>query len=99
MRNPSSTLLITDPDPTRSKGQRATTEVDFFACCHCGAHKQVPPGCDPASLGGWCRMCSTPHRPAYHCERPGCFTCVPFEKRLELDERRDRFRRDISSYG
>ncbi len=79
MRKPASYLVSEDPDPTKSKGQKVITEQDFYWCCHCGAHRQCAPFVEPLNF---CRNCMQPH-----CDRSRCFTCTPFEKKLDLIEK------------
>lgn len=98
MRNPGSYLVSTDPDPTKSLGGKHITETDYFWCCHCGRHTAVKPMCDPADVGGTCTLCWTPRGRGLICPQCVGKPCVPFMKRLEMDERRDRFRRSITSW-
>lgn len=69
----------------------AVKEWDTFTCCHCNTVVRVKPKCDPADLGGQCRLCDKPVCP--RCVGKGC---TPFEKRLEIVEARDRA---LRSYG
>jgi hypothetical protein len=85
MRRPGGYAVITDPDaPVR--------EIDTFTCGHCNRVVHVPPRCDPATLGGQCKMCMTLICPAC-AGKPGC---DPFEKKLERMEARGRA---LRSYG
>ena len=61
-------------------GQRLI-ERDTLQCVHCGGHWLVEPG--SGIKRGWCTLCSGPH-----CGGQGCWTCTPFERRLEQEERR-----------
>lgn len=66
-------------------------EFDTFTCNHCQRIVHVKPKCDPADLGGYCKI----------CERLICAPCqqsmmkgngcVPWEKQMEKIEARDRF--------
>ncbi len=66
-------------------------EMDTFTCCHCNSVVHVKPKCDPADLGGQCRLCDKPVCPK--CVGKGC---TPFEKKLEWWEARSRA---LRSYG
>jgi hypothetical protein len=91
---PQGYLLVTDPDPTKSKGQRATAEFITQTCGHCGSLVRVD--------------LSAPEPPTelcYGCRRNICKSCVQerattmrcdvIENKLERWEARDRLRRDI----
>lgn len=56
-------------------------ECDTFTCGHCQRVVHVPPRCDPADMGGLCKVCMAPICP--RCLDKGC---TPFEKALELAE-------------
>jgi hypothetical protein len=77
-----SELQVTDP----SGGASA---MGTFTCGHGNEVVVVRPGQDPSELGGFCRMCMK-HLCAT-CAAKG--KCVPFEKKMEMMERRDRLRR------
>jgi len=76
MRNPGGYLHSFDPDGIRQ-------ESDTFTCFHCGKVVIVKPKCDPADLGGFCRLCTKMICP--RCVDKG--TCDPFEKKLEREEK------------
>lgn len=78
MRNPGGYLLITAPEGP-------AIERDTFSCCHCNAIVVVKPG--SGITRGWCGLEGKPH-----CGGERCWPCVPFERRLEVMERRARFR-------
>lgn len=61
-------------------------EADTFTCQHCNHIVIVRPKCDPADLGGMCRLCMKMICPK--CVDVG--TCDPIEKKLERWEARDR---------
>lgn len=61
-------------------------ECDTFTCGHCQQIVLVPPRCDPAVMGGFCRQCMTPICP--QCHDKG--SCTPWEKAMERSEVRDR---------
>lgn len=67
-------------------------EVDTFTCFHCNRIVIVKPKCDPADLGGMCRLCEKMICPA--CVDLG--KCDPMEKKLERAEAKDRA---LRSYG
>lgn len=85
MRSPGGYALICDP----VSGLR---EMDTFTCKHCNGVKYVRPKERPEDLGGLCKVCMG--LICGPCVNDG--TCVPFEKKLEQVEARDRARR---SYG
>ena len=62
---------------------RATITKDTLQCTHCGKHWTAEPG--SGRQRGWCTMCAGPH-----CGGPACWDCVPFMKKIEAQERRDR---------
>jgi len=78
MRNPGGYLSVTTPD--------AVVERDTFTCCHCNKVCVVRPG--SGRERGFCRLCGKPT-----CGQKECSTCVPFERRMEEMENRERFRR------
>lgn len=61
-------------------------EHDTFTCGHCNAIVVVMPKCAPEDLGAMCKVCSS-----LVCSRCANGTCVPFERKLEQIESRDRF--------
>jgi hypothetical protein len=96
LSQPKGYLITTDPDPTRSKGQKAVVENDTVTCGHCGAIKIIPPMCKPADM---------PVTQCFGCRRFICLncddirvrtlTCDVIENKLERAEARDRFRRSM----
>lgn len=68
------------------RSARVLTEMDTVHCPHCEALVEVV-GTEYRS-GGRCTYCD-----GYRCLSPACQPCVPFMKRLEAQERRDRFAR------
>lgn len=84
MRRPQGYIIITDPDAP-------TVEFDTITCAHCNRIVIVKPKEDPASLGGFCGMCTKYICSA--CNAQG--SCTPFERKLEESERRDRLRRQM----
>lgn len=79
MRNPQGYGIIFDLNGI-------VEEHDTFRCEHCGRIVIVKPKCNPDDLGGMCRICMKMICPS--CVDLG--SCVPFEKKLEEQERRDR---------
>lgn len=62
-----------------------TTELPTFTCGHCQNVRRVQPMCDPADLGGLCKICMR-----VVCEFCVGKGCDPFEKKLERQEARGR---------
>ena len=62
---------------------RTVKECDTMTCSHCNNIVHIKPMCDPAEVGGLCKMCMK-----YIC--PSCVGkgCVPFEKKLQEQEAR-----------
>ncbi len=81
MRNPGGYLHSFDPGGIRQ-------ESDTFTCFHCGKIVIVKPKCDPAELGGFCRLCTKMICPS--CVDKG--SCDPFEKKLDREEKAYRKR-------
>lgn len=66
-----------------------TKECDTFTCGHCQRIVFVKPKQDAADTGGLCKVCMT-----LICPRcVGAQVCLPFMKKLEAEENRDRIRR------
>lgn len=86
MRRPQGYSVVIDPDAPR------TAEADTFTCAHCNTIVMVKPMCDPADMGGRCRVCDS-----LVCRRcHSTFRCDPFEEKLKRAEARDRA---LRSYG
>ena len=60
-------------------------EKPTFTCAHCQNVRRVEPYCDPADLGGLCKICM-----GVVCEKCVGGPCDPFEKKLERQEARGR---------
>lgn len=73
-------MIITSPD--------GTVERDTLQCCHCNKHYIVRPG--SGKRRGWCTLCGQAT-----CGAAACATCVPFERRLERFEARERSTRSL----
>ena len=90
---------ITSPDPGRANldGFQAVevgagnNEYDTTVCNHCNALTHVRARMRPEDIGGLCKVCM-----GLICPKCVGEPCVPFLKRLDEAERRDRVRR---SYG
>lgn len=67
-------------------------EADTFTCFHCNKVVIVKPKCDPAELGGMCRICCKMICPS--CVDLG--RCDPMEEKLARAEQSEQARR---SYG
>lgn len=63
-------------------------EHPTFTCVHCQRVRRVKPYCDPADLGGLCKICM-----GVVCEVCVGKGCDPFEKKLERMEAAGRARR------
>lgn len=99
MRNPGGYAQIISPVRSMAYFDRlrcevigeGTTEVDTFQCCHCSRHMHVKPFAPMDEFGSMCRNCMKMVCP-WCADGP----CVPFEKKLEIWEARDRA---LRSYG
>lgn len=81
MRSPGGYALITHPEYIQ--------EHDTYTCCHCNSVTVM--GIEQETgLGGWCRFCAK-----MTCGRTSCLDCVPFERKMELQEAQGRFRRSV----
>jgi hypothetical protein len=56
-------------------------ERETACCVHCRAHWIVEPG--SGRTRGWCWKCAGPT-----CGSPDCDRCLPYEKLLDMIERR-----------
>lgn len=83
MRNPGGYAVWSGPD-------RKQVERDTFTCKHCNSVVFVQPKMSPTELGGYCALCAAPI-----CSGCAGKTCVPFERRLEEQERRFHQRRQL----
>ena len=85
MRKPQGYLIGLGPEGVIS-------ESDSFTCAHCQRVVIVKPRCDPADMGGHCRICDK-----LICKRCVAYgQCVPWEKQMERMEARDAA---LRSYG
>ena len=58
-------------------------EMDSLQCCHCNCHYHVQPG--SGKRRGFCLLCMD-----VTCGKEACLPCVPFERKLEAQERREK---------
>jgi len=99
MRNPHGYAVITTPDPVRVNFDRfrceevgaGVIERDTFTCCHCNRIIHVKPMAPMGEFGSMCRNCMK-----MTCPTCADGPCVPFQKRLEMAERREMA---LKSYG
>jgi|ERR1035437_3046059 hypothetical protein len=99
MRKPGGYAVITSPEPSNVNfdGFRCETvpmgmtERDTYSCCHCGRVVHVKPMVSMDEFGSMCRNCMK-----MTCPDCASGPCVPFQKRLEEMEHRDRM---LRSYG
>ena len=73
-------LIITGPD--------GTLERDTLQCVHCNKHYIVRPG--SGKRRGWCTLCA-----GTTCGEEACLPCIPFERKLDAFERRERLVRSV----
>jgi uncharacterized protein YprB with RNaseH-like and TPR domain len=66
-------------------------EASTFTCVHCNTVVHVKPKTNPDEFGSMCRLCMK--MVCRHCANLGC---TPFEKKLEMMEKRDIA---LRSYG
>jgi hypothetical protein len=85
MRRPGG--YLSGVDPTGS----TPPECDTFTCGHCQRITFVKPLCDPADMGGLCKVCM-----GLICSNCVGKDCAPWEKQMEIAEARDRA---LRSYG
>ena len=89
MRNPQGYGILTDPSLSQP------VEHDTTTCSHCGYVTIVKPLCDPADLGGYCKICD-------HLICRNCYDkvmkgggCTPWEKRMDIAEKRARLLQSV----
>ena len=87
-------LETRDPDPTKSKGQKAVVACETFTCRHRGEIVRVPPHCRPNDMpGAVCWGCRSLICARCAAELWATNKCVVIEQRLEQIEARDRLHR------
>lgn len=99
MRNPGGYAIITSPEPTRVNFDRmrceeisaGTFEADTYSCVHCNRIVHVKPRAPMDEFGSMCRNCMK-----MVCPTCADGPCVPFMKKLEMAEARER---TLRSYG
>lgn len=70
-----------------------TVEQDSFTCGHCQTIVPVKPGEKGEDLGGMCKQCMS--LICGPCVK--LMQCIPWEKKMEIIESRDRFLRSVGS--
>jgi len=88
MRRAGGYRIITEPG-------KADIENDTFTCAHNNELVVVPPGTASITVGSFCRACGQHICDKCTVEMERTLKCVPFEKKLEVMERRDEFRRRL----
>lgn len=96
MRNPNGYAIMVSPvahtvtfDRMRREDVGAGTfEADTFSCCHCNRIVHVKPKANMDEFGSMCRNCMK-----MVCPTCADGPCIPFMKKLELAEAKDRVRR------
>ena len=102
MRKPQGYAVITSPErssvifdrevkPRCEEIGAGMHEVDTASCGHCNRVMHIKPFMDPADMGGLCKICMK-----FTCPKCVDLGCTPFEKKLELAEKRGRA---LRSYG
>jgi hypothetical protein len=98
MRKAGGYAIIQTPDPTPVNFDRwrcqeinsGTYEIDTFTCIHCGSVRHVTARMPMDDFGSMCRNCMK-----MVCPKCADGPCIPFEKKLEEAEKKDRFRRSL----
>jgi len=97
MRNPGGQAIIigndgiVNFDGVRCEEIQGDYTADTFTCFHCNRIEHVPHKPDVNHVG-FCRNCMKPI-----CQRCSDLPCVPFEKKLEMAERKAAFRRTLEA--
>lgn len=71
-------------------GPKRTVEIDTATCCHCNRVWFVRSSDGKQDLGGWCRQCS-----AMICSPCVGKDCIPFKKKLDLYESKQKLFREL----
>jgi len=66
--------------------------ADTLQCVHCNGHFQIVPG--SGTDRGFCLRCFGPT-----CGAKACDPCIPFEKKLEKIEGKERLRRTYGGHS
>jgi hypothetical protein len=99
MRKPGGYALIVSPEPGKVNFDRfwcadipaGVSEFDTFTCGHCGCERHVKAMAPMDEFGSMCRNCMK-----MVCPKCADGPCVPFEKKLQMIEDRER---TLRSYG
>lgn len=99
MRNPQGYAVITSPEKARVTFDKmrcedvcaGVNERDTFSCVHCNRVVHVRPKASMDEVGSMCRNCMK-----MVCPKCASGPCVPFMKKLELEEKRFQA---LRSYG
>ena len=67
---------------------QGTTERDLLRCCHCQVQWYVKPG--SGNTRGWCGLCAQPT-----CGSLNCQNCIPFMKKIEAQEKRQKLFKEL----
>ena len=67
-------------------------EADSIRCVHCDLHWIVDPG--SGRKRGWCLNCGGPH-----CGGKNCWSCTPFQKKLDEAMQRARLSQSLGLEG
>ena len=90
--NPAAAYVRLDDRSARPEMMcEGVTEMDTFSCCHCNRVVHVKPRQRPEDLGGLCKQCM-----GLECSDCVDKGCIPYMKKLEMVEARDRA---LRSYG
>lgn len=88
MRAPHGYATVFSPDqPLR--------ESDTLTCHHCGGVYTIPPFAQPRDVGGFCGGCFQPICPTCDQALQQTGICLPWEKRMDQLEKRDRLLRQL----
>lgn len=70
-------------------------EQESFTCKHCQKIVFVKPLCDPADMGGLCKVCDGLICPGCYAKRMAGGPCDPWEEKMKRMEARDATRRSM----
>jgi len=84
-RRASGEFTVTSPEGKIERGGQTLT------CVHCGRMWEVEPG--SGQRRGWCFRCN-----GATCGSKECQRCLPFERQLEIMERREALRRKANEW-
>lgn len=89
MRNPGGYGIIIDP-------VFGVSEFDTITCSHCQTIVRVDAGHDPADIGAFCTICAKHICGPCHESMSRGNGCIPWEKKMEQIEARDRARKSYA---